>query len=120
LTLPVACENQNNVQIRWLLTSNIAVSNIPILATGNGRIDEIIVIGDALPPCPNTYTFSGNVIAGKYDAITNIITQNNTLTQVLSGITSTFKGGNSVILQAGFEAQLGSFLGRILEVVGIE
>lgn len=51
LTLPVACEKQANVQIRWLLTSNIAVSNTPILASGNGRIDEIVVIGDALPLC---------------------------------------------------------------------
>jgi hypothetical protein len=51
LTLPVACENQANVQIRWLLTSNTAVNNTPILTSGNGRIDEIIVVGDVLPPC---------------------------------------------------------------------
>ena len=61
LTLPIACENQANVQIRWLLTSNTAVSNTPILATGNGRIDEIIVIGDALPPCTVMFSIANGV-----------------------------------------------------------
>jgi uncharacterized protein YjdB len=108
LTLPVACENQANVQIRWLLISNTAVSNTPILATGNGRIDEIIVIGDALPPCPNSQIFSGNITDGKYDVVTNIITQNGGLTRVLIGTNVTLNAGNSITLLPTFEAQSGS------------
>ncbi|MES2518413.1 MAG: Ig-like domain-containing protein, partial [Bacteroidota bacterium] len=108
LTLPVTCDNQSNMQIRWLLTSNTAVNNAPILSTGNGRIDEIIVIGDPLPPCPNTYSFAGNILTGKYDAATFIITQNNTLTQVISGSDVILNGGNFITLQPNFEAQANS------------
>lgn len=72
-------------------------------------LDNILIQEiDSSPPCPNTQTFSGNLTAGKYDAAATITTQNGVSTRVLSGTTVTFNGGNSVTLQAGFEAQNGS------------
>lgn len=60
------------------------------------------------PPCPNAQTFSGNVAAGKYDVASTIITQNGVPTKILASTNVTFNGGNSILLQAGFEAQSGS------------
>lgn len=72
-------------------------------------LDNILIQEiDSSPPCPNTQTFSGNLTAGKYDASATITTQNGVSTRVLSGTTVTFNGGNSITLQAGFEAQSGS------------
>jgi uncharacterized protein YjdB len=61
VTLPVACNNQTTVQIRWLLTSNIAVNNSPILSVGNGRIDEISIVGDILPVCTTMSSISNGL-----------------------------------------------------------
>lgn len=72
-------------------------------------LDNILIQEvDILPPCPNTQTFSGNLTAGKYDAAATITTQNGVSTRVLAGTNVTFNGGNSITLQAGFEAQNGS------------
>lgn len=60
------------------------------------------------PPCPTSQTFSGTVAAGKYDVATIITTQNGAQTKVQPSTTVTFNGGNSVMLQPGFEAQSGS------------
>ena len=108
ITLPSVCNNQTNVQIRWLLTSNTAVNASPITATGNGRIDEIVVTGDALPPCPNTQTFSGVIATGKYDVATTILIQNAVPTQILSGSDVTLNAGNYATLLPNFEAVSGS------------
>ena len=72
-------------------------------------LDNILIQEiDISPPCPNTQTFSGNLVAGKYNAATSITTLNGVQTRVFSATNVTFNGGNSVTLQAGFEAQKGS------------
>ncbi|MEZ4903648.1 MAG: hypothetical protein R2822_18750 [Spirosomataceae bacterium] len=72
-------------------------------------LDNILVQEvSASPPCPDTYIFSGNITAGKYDAATSISTQNSVQTKVLTATTVTFNAGQSVTLQPGFEAQSGS------------
>ena len=108
VVLPNVCNNQTNVKIRWLLTSNTAVNASPIIATGSGRIDEIVVTGDAIPPCPTTQTFSGVISAGKYDVATTILIQNAVPTQILSSTDVTLNAGNYVTLLPNFEAQTGS------------
>ncbi|MCP9770951.1 hypothetical protein EGI22_23855 [Lacihabitans sp. LS3-19] len=71
-------------------------------------LDNILIQEiDISPPCPNTQTFSGNLVAGQYNAATTITTQNGVQTKVFSGTNVTFNGGNSVTLQAGFEAENG-------------
>ena len=108
IILPISCNNQTNVQIRWLLTSNIAVNGSILISSGNGRIDEIIITGDSLPPCPNAQTFSGVITTGKYDAATIILIQSAIPTQILSGSDVTLNAGNSVTLLPNFEAVSGS------------
>ncbi len=50
IALPAVCDNQALVQIRWLQTSNTTPLNTTVLSTGSGRIDEITVVGDNMPP----------------------------------------------------------------------
>ena len=39
--LPVACENQPAVSLRWIMTTNTAVGGLAVAAGGNSRIDDI-------------------------------------------------------------------------------
>ncbi|NNV54447.1 T9SS type A sorting domain-containing protein [Limnovirga soli] len=55
LALPVACENQSQVFLRWIMTSNTSVSGGSITSGGSSRIDDIIVTG-----------LSSSLIAGLY------------------------------------------------------
>lgn len=41
--LPVACENQPAVSLRWIMTSNTAVGGAAVAAGGNTRIDDISI-----------------------------------------------------------------------------
>ncbi|CAM3695202.1 YDG domain-containing protein [Flavobacterium gelidilacus] len=43
LTLPSACDNQSNVSVRWIMTSNTSVNNGTVAGGGTSRIDDIIV-----------------------------------------------------------------------------
>jgi hypothetical protein len=47
LTLPVACDNQSSVYIRWIMTSNTAVDGTGVASGGTSRIDDISVTGSA-------------------------------------------------------------------------
>lgn len=75
---------------------------------GNRLFLDNILIQEAGDPCPNNRTLSGNIQAGKYDAATTIQTPNNEQTRVLPASVVTMNAGNSITLQAGFEAQNGS------------
>ncbi len=75
---------------------------------GNRLFLDNILIQETGDPCPNNRTLSGNIQAGKYDAATTIQTPNNEQTRVLSASVVTMNAGNSITLQAGFEAQNGS------------
>lgn len=45
LSLPSACNNQSNLLIRWIMTSNTSVGNGTV-SGGSSRIDDIYVVGD--------------------------------------------------------------------------
>lgn len=43
LTLPTECDNQNDISVRWIMTSNVSVNNGTVANGGTNRIDDIIV-----------------------------------------------------------------------------
>ncbi|MCK9611995.1 MAG: X2-like carbohydrate binding domain-containing protein [Bacteroidales bacterium] len=43
--LPVACNNQSSLQIRWLMTSETSVASGSVGAGGTDRIDDILITG---------------------------------------------------------------------------
>ncbi|MBL0013279.1 MAG: hypothetical protein IPP30_05795 [Flavobacterium sp.] len=45
IALPVACDNQPSVRLRWIMTSNTNVSAATVAGTGTSGIDNIIVTG---------------------------------------------------------------------------
>ena len=45
LTLPVECNNKNQLLIRWLMSNNTAVGGADVSTVGTNRIDDIIVKG---------------------------------------------------------------------------
>ena len=45
IALPVACDNQPSVRLRWIMTSNTNVSAAAVAGTGTSGIDNIIVTG---------------------------------------------------------------------------
>ncbi|GAB4446368.1 MAG: hypothetical protein Fur0028_00770 [Bacteroidales bacterium] len=47
VALPSACNNQYNVYVRWIMTSNTSVSNATVASTGASNIDDIYVKGIA-------------------------------------------------------------------------
>lgn len=52
LTLPAECDNQADISVRWIMTSNTSVNNGTVSSTGTSRIDDIIVssLGVAFVP----------------------------------------------------------------------
>lgn len=69
-------------------------------------LDNILV--QEVEVCPNNQTVSGIVASGTYVANTHISTQNLVQTEVKSGSTVNFRGGNSVTLLPTFEVQSGA------------
>lgn len=47
IDLPPACENQPAVSLRWIMTSNVSVSNGIVASSGNSRIDDIRIVWNA-------------------------------------------------------------------------
>ncbi len=45
--LPVSCNNQTAVSLRWIMTSNISVNGSSVGASGNSRIDDINISWNA-------------------------------------------------------------------------
>ncbi|MFA5687851.1 MAG: phospholipase D-like domain-containing protein [Kiritimatiellales bacterium] len=45
--LPPECNNQSNVFLRWLMVNNTAVNGAAVASAGAGRIDTIMITGDA-------------------------------------------------------------------------
>jgi len=48
LPLPSACENQDTVYIRWIMTSEVSANGATVAAAGTSRIDDIAILGDVL------------------------------------------------------------------------
>lgn len=46
VALPVECDNQSLVYLRWIMTSNIAANNNEVASGGTSAIDDIIINGD--------------------------------------------------------------------------
>jgi hypothetical protein len=46
LPLPNECNNQNDVQIRWIMTSDTASDGTVVVAEGISKIDDIYLVGD--------------------------------------------------------------------------
>ncbi len=53
IALPVACNNQASVRLRWIMTSNTNVSAAAVAGTGTSGIDSIIITGR--PPSFSVY-----------------------------------------------------------------
>jgi Hydrazine synthase alpha subunit middle domain len=75
---------------------------------GNRLFLDNILVQESGIPCPNAQVFSGNIMAGKYDAGSTIITQNGGNTSILSGSNVILNAGKSITLLPTFEAQTGS------------
>lgn len=45
VSLPIECENQSSVYVRWIMTSDVAVAGGTVAAAGASNIDDIIVKG---------------------------------------------------------------------------
>lgn len=58
VALPAACDNQAQVFLRWILTSNTAVGGAACVSTGTSRIDNILVTGTCSAPTPACATYS--------------------------------------------------------------
>ena len=69
LPLPAACNNQTNVFLRWLMTSNTAVNGGSVGSSGASRIDDVLIVGTAfdLPPVvdpiDNQTVFEGELLS---------------------------------------------------------
>ncbi|RYU97481.1 3-coathanger stack domain-containing protein [Emticicia agri] len=110
LFTPTACNQWRKETINLSAFAGRAVQIVFEDVGGNGNrlfLDNILVDETGVP-CPNNRTLAGNIQPGKYDAATVILTQNNTATKVLAASVVTMNAGNSITLQAGFEAQNGS------------
>ena len=49
IDLPTACNNQDSVYLRWIMTSNISVSGGTVASNGPSKIDDIYVTGIQIP-----------------------------------------------------------------------
>lgn len=52
LPLPEACNDKDQVDIRWVITSNLDINGDELLPTGKTKIDDIMVVGDLLTAIP--------------------------------------------------------------------
>lgn len=57
--LPAACNDKDQLFIRWVLTSNTGVNNSPIAVGGTSRMDDLLVKGNAKPLPVQLMTFTG-------------------------------------------------------------
>jgi len=78
IALPADCNNQPEVFLRWIMTSNISANGSTVQAAGTSRIDNVFVYGDVITgisqnenlnnirfyPNPTTDIFHVNNLAG--------------------------------------------------------
>ncbi len=50
IPLPAACNDQAEVSLRWIMTSNVAVNESPVAGGGTSAMDSILVFGDEFTP----------------------------------------------------------------------
>ncbi len=60
--LPVACENQPAISLRWIMTTNTAVGGAAVAAAGNSRIDDINISW-------NLFHYYRSVASGNWTAL---------------------------------------------------
>ena len=56
LPLPADCNNpgSTSLYVRWIMTSNTSVNGSDVLSDGVAKIDDIIILGEAVPPADGT------------------------------------------------------------------
>ena len=47
ISLPSSCDNQTDVYLRWIMTSNTSVNNSTVASGGTSRIDDILIFARA-------------------------------------------------------------------------
>ena len=53
LALPVACDNQSSIYLRWIMRSNTAVDGTTVVSGGSANIDDILIEGQSGTFIPN-------------------------------------------------------------------
>jgi hypothetical protein len=48
IALPLACDNQDTVYLRWIMTSETSANGGAVASAGTSRLDDIIILGDVL------------------------------------------------------------------------
>jgi hypothetical protein len=48
LPLPAECENQEAVELRWVMTSNLDINGNTLVSTGISKIDDIVITGQTI------------------------------------------------------------------------
>jgi hypothetical protein len=61
LELPVACNNQPTLMLRWIMTTNTAVNLAAVASTGTIRIDDILITGTDVTVSVPEFTSDVNV-----------------------------------------------------------
>ncbi len=62
VSLPAACDNQDSVYLRWIMTSDTSVGNATVLQSGPNKIDNIIVTGIAILTSISSFENQQNII----------------------------------------------------------
>ena len=69
LRLPAECDNRDQVFLRWIMTADTAVNGNTVAASGAGRIDDILITGNAygqppaLDPVGHREVFEGQQLS---------------------------------------------------------
>jgi hypothetical protein len=61
IALPPACDNQSEVSLRWVMTSNTSVNLGTVSTNGTSRIDNIFVLGTGIGVGINSNDLNGNI-----------------------------------------------------------
>jgi len=70
LNLPAACDTQQNVYLRWVMTSDSNAIGTGLATSGYNRMDDILVVGQLYPPPADTLApFVTNVLAKTTDTV---------------------------------------------------
>ncbi|MEB2341986.1 MAG: hypothetical protein OZ932_08295, partial [Flavobacteriia bacterium] len=117
LPLPVACNNQSQLQLRWIMTSNTSVNNGTVANTGTSRIDDISI--DAASSASYVPGYENLFVGGTSQSVTGLAPSTTYYYRVRSTggcstgdnsntITVTTDAGTTPFLAAGTLADFGS------------
>jgi hypothetical protein len=61
VAIPTACDNQDTVYLKWIMTSNTTVGNGTVAAGGASNIDDILVVGVSIVQGLSSYSMQPDV-----------------------------------------------------------